>query len=110
MTEVRSTELYVNTEGLYPNDQGTQFTRFKVDFLEAPFGVADDERLKIIPTSAFIAKNWDDLNDTNRFVRIFVNPGLLYLTKLTRLLLFQTPTMQLMNLSYRHLLQPWQMF
>ena len=75
MTEVRSTELYVNTEGLYPNDQGTQFTRFKVDFLEAPFGVADDERLKIIPTSAFIAKNWDDLNDTNRFVRIFVNPG-----------------------------------
>jgi len=75
MTEVRSTELYVNTEGLYPNDQGTQFTRFKVDFLEAPFGVGDDERLKIIPTSAFIAKNWDDLNDTNRFVRIFVNPA-----------------------------------
>jgi len=75
MTEVRSTELYVNTEGLYPNDQGTQFTRFKVDFLEAPFGVADDERLKIIPTSAFIAKNWDDLNDTNRFVRIFVSPA-----------------------------------
>tara|TARA_R110000764_G_scaffold24823_6_gene59827 strand:- start:141 stop:1352 length:1212 start_codon:yes stop_codon:yes gene_type:complete len=72
MTEVRSTELYVNTEGLYPNDQGTQFTRFKVDFLEAPFGVGDDERLKIIPTSAFIAKNWDDLNETNRYVRIFV--------------------------------------
>lgn len=73
MTEVRSTELYIDTEGLYPNDQGTQFTRFKVDFLEAPFGVGDDERLKIIPTSAFIAKNWDDLNDTNRFVRIFVS-------------------------------------
>jgi len=72
MTEVRSTELYINTEGLYPNDQGTQFTRFKLDFLEAPFAVADDERLKILPTSAFIAKNWDDLNDTNRFVRLFV--------------------------------------
>ena len=75
MAEVRSTELYVNTEGLYPSDQGTQFTRFKVDFLEAPFGVSDDERLKIIPTSAFIAKNWDDVNNTNRYVRIFVKPA-----------------------------------
>ena len=74
--EIRSSEIHIATEGLYTNAAGNQLSSFRANLNEAPFSVGDDERLRIRPTTAFVQKNWTDINQTNMWFRVFAaNPN-----------------------------------
>jgi len=70
MNELRSNEIHINTEGLYYDSAGNQLDAFRVNLNESPFSVGDNERLRIRPTTALIVKNWNDINESNRYFRV----------------------------------------
>jgi hypothetical protein len=70
MNELRSNEIHINTEGLYYDSAGNQLDAFRVNLNESPFSVGDNERLRIRPTTALVMKNWNDINESNRYFRV----------------------------------------
>ena len=70
MNELRSSEIHVNTENLYADAAGNQLDAFRINLNESPFSVGDAERLRIRPTTALVVKNWNDINESNRYFRI----------------------------------------